>query len=295
MTMQSAVSGAPLLSMPNKRRRRSKAQMEQIREGIYAIVEAERPTTCRSVFYRAISKGLIEKHESEYQGTIIRLLTEFRRQGVIPYGWITDGTRLRRKPRTYDSLQNALELTQETYRRALWNDQDVYLEVWSEKEAIAGLLFDVTHTWDVPLLVCRGYPSLTYLHSAAAEIAEQGKPAHLYYFGDHDPSGVDISRKVEQELRGFAPDAEINFERVAVTEWQIQAMGLPTRPTKKTDSRSKGFKGESVEVDAIEPATLRKMAEESITQHIDTRALEATEKIEAAEAETLGAIVRGLR
>jgi len=269
--------------------------MEQIREAIYDIVQAENPTTCRSVFYRMVSRGLIEKRESEYQGTIIRLLTEFRRKGLIPYGWITDGTRLRRKPHTHNSLQSALEWTQETYRRALWNDQDVYVEVWSEKEAIAGLLFDVTHRWDVPLLVCRGYPSLTYLHSAAAEISQQGKPAHLYYFGDWDPSGLDISRKVESELRGFAPEAEIYFERVAVTEWQIRALSLPTRPTKKTDSRSKGFDGESVEVDAIEPAALRKMVEASITGHIDNRALEATERIEAAEAETLDAIVRGKR
>jgi len=281
--------------MPNKRRRRSKAEMAQIRESIDGIVEAEKPTTCRSVFYRMVSRGLIEKRETEYQGTIIRLLTEFRRKGLIPYGWITDGTRLRRKPHTHDSLQDALEWTKQTYRRALWNDQDAYVEVWSEKEAIAGLLFGVTCQWDVPLLVCRGYPSLTYLHSAAAEISEQGKPAYLYYFGDWDPSGLDISRKVESELRGFAPDAEIYFERVAVTEWQLRSLSLPTRPTKKTDSRSRSFTGESVEVDAIEPATLRKMVEASITQHIDAHVLKATEKIEATETETLASIMKGLR
>src|SRR5690606_16207709 len=141
--------------------------------------------------------------------------------------------------------------------------------------------------WDVPLMVTRGYPSLSYLYSAAETIADAEKPAYLYYFGDHDPSGVDIPRKVEEDLRTFAPDAEIHFERVAVTRRQIDTLGLPTRPTKKTDSRSKSFEGESVEVDAIPPATLRTMVSECIEQHIDHDRLAAVKRIEALERDTL--------
>lgn len=288
------MTDSALLSMPNKRHRRSRAEMETLRAAIFDVVQAERPTTCRSVFYRLVSRGVIGKRESEYQGTVIRLLSQMRRRGEIPYRWITDGTRLRQKPLTHDSLLDALELTRRTYRRALWNDQDAYVEIWSEKQAIAGVLYQVTREWDVPLLVCRGYPSLSYLYDAAAEIEAQGKPAFLYYFGDHDPSGVDISRKVEEELRGFAPDAQIEFERVAVTRHQIARWNLPTRPTKQTDSRAKGFEGESVEVDAIEPHQLRYLAECAITHHIDRRALEATRQIEEAEADTLGSIVDAL-
>ena len=98
------------------------------------------------------------------------------------------------------------------YRRSLWNDQDAYVEVWLEKDALAGVLYEVTDTWDVPLMVTVGYPSLSYLHEAAEQIAAKDKPAYLYYFGDHDPSGIDITCLVEDGIREFAPDAEIYFD-----------------------------------------------------------------------------------
>ena len=147
-----------------------------------------------------------------------------------------------------------------------------------------------TNPWDVPLMVTRGYPSLSYLYEAAEAIVNRGKPAYLYYLGDWDPSGVDITRSVEQGIREFAPEARIVFERVAVTPQQIDELRLPTRPTKSTDSRSRNFTGESVEVDAIPPAVLRSLVRGCIEKHIDRRALARTRKIEGAERETLVAI-----
>jgi hypothetical protein len=210
-----------------------------------------------------------------------------RREQVIPFGWIADSTRWQRKPDTYSSMEAALEFTAQCYRRSIWNDQDVYCEIWLEKDALAGVLYQETEQWDVPLMVTRGYPSLSYLYEAAEAIAAKGKPAYLYYFGDYDPSGVDITRAVEAGIREFAPDAEIYFERVAVTEDQIEAWNLPTRPTKKTDSRSKTFAGDSVEVDAISPAMLRGLARDCIDRHMDYFALERLREVEEAERETL--------
>ncbi len=192
-----------------------------------------------------------------------------------------------RKPKTYDSKEDMLRLTAETYRRALWNDQEAYVEIWLEKEALAGVIVGITAKWDVPLMVTRGYPSLSYIHAAADAISAQEKPAYLYYFGDHDPSGVDIPRTVDTGLRELAPDAEIEFKRVAVNPEQIEEFDLPTRPTKTSDSRAKGFEGESVEVDAIPPAVLRQMVEDCIDQHVDGDVLESTQAIEREERRTL--------
>src|ERR1044071_1402661 len=136
-------------------------------------------------------------------------------------------------------------------------------------------------------MVTRGYPSISYLDEAAEELSEQQKPAYLYYFGDYDPSGVDITRAVESGIREFAPDAEIYFQRVAVTTEQITALQLPTRPTKTSDSRSKNFGDASVEVDAIPPGTLRDLVRDCITRHIDQDALDRLELVEAAEKETM--------
>src|SRR5262249_24048740 len=160
-----------------------------------------------------------------------------------------------------------------SYRRALWDDQDVYVEIWSEKDELAGVIFEVTREWDVPLMVTKGFPSESYLYEAAQHISELGKPAYLYYFGDHDPSGVAIDPSTAKGLRRLAPEAEIRFVRVAVTPEQIRELQLPTRPTKTTDSRAKNFDGESVEVDAIEPDVLRQMVRDCIENHIDPEAL----------------------
>jgi hypothetical protein len=195
---------------------------------------ADNPMTVRQVFYQLVSQGVIAKTEAEYKSTVVRLLAAMRRAGEIPFDWIADNTRWMRKPKTYSDVEQALQRTAEAYRRSLWDNQDVYVEIWLEKDALAGVLYRVTSSWDVPLMVTRGYPSLSYLYEAADTIAAVGKPAHLYYFGDNDPSGLDITRAVE---------AEVYFERVAVTAAQITDLGLPTRPTKKTDSRSKGFEG----------------------------------------------------
>ncbi len=281
--MQSAVAyrSSPI------RQRRTASDMADLRSTIYRIVAQERPMTVRQVFYQLVSMGAIAKTEQEYKSTVVRLLGEMRLAGELPFGWIADNTRWMRKPRTYSSLEVALRRTAESYRRAVWDYQDVYVEVWLEKDALAGVLYEVTEEWDVPLMVTRGYPSLSYLHEAAEMIAYEDKPAYLYYFGDHDPSGLDIPRNVETRLREFAPGAEIHFKRVVVTRKQIAAWRLPTRPTKRTDSRSKGFRGGSVEVDAIPPDRLRQLVSDCITQHVDRDTLSRLQYVEKEERRIL--------
>jgi hypothetical protein len=108
------------------------------------------------------------------------LLAEMRRSA---FDWIADNTRSMRKPRTYSSLEQALVQTANFYRRALWNDQSAYVEVWLEKDALSGVLYEITERWDVPLMVTRGYPSLSFLYSAADNIQQIGKPTFIYYAG----------------------------------------------------------------------------------------------------------------
>ncbi len=283
--MSSATACSPRPISDSKRR--SPDDMAAIRADIYAVLEAENPMTVRQVFYQLVSRGTIAKTENEYKQTVIRLLKEMRLDGEVPFDWIADNTRWMRKPRTFNSVEHALRHTARTYRSAVWNTADAYVECWLEKEALAGVLYDVTELYDVPLMVTRGYASLTYLFEAAKHIEACGKPAHLYYFGDHDPSGKDITRNTEARLREFAPGVEIHFERVAVTQSQIQSLNLPTRPTKKTDSRSKDWSGGSVEVDAITPQTLRGLTRRCIEQHIDPRQLQVTRTTEQSERQFL--------
>jgi len=155
--------------------------------------------TVRQVFYALTTKGVIAKTEAEYKGTVCRLLAEMRRSGEIAYTWLADATRWMRRPTTFSSADAALKRTAEVYRRALWDDSPVCVAIWLEKEALAGVLVEITDQWDVPLMVTRGYPSMSFLHSAAVAVAgraAEGQHTHIYYFGDRDPSGVDIDRAV---------------------------------------------------------------------------------------------------
>jgi hypothetical protein len=253
---------------------------------------ADHPQTVRGLFYQLVVQGVVAKTDAAYKGLVCRISSRMRRAGELPFEWLADNTRWMRKPTTHTSLEAALRRTAETYRRSLWADLPVYVELWCEKDALAGVLYEETEVWDVPLMVTRGYPSLSYLFTAAEAITAQGKPAYLYYLGDHDPAGVDIPRKVEADLRTFAPDAEIVFERLAVTPDQIEAWALPTRPTKRTNGLGKRFEGDSVEVDAIPAAQLRGLVRRAIAQHVSRDHVHTLEVAEASERELLARVVQ---
>jgi hypothetical protein len=261
--------------------------MEARAEALLAIAEEMRPCTVRQVFYQATVRDLVEKTEAGY-AKVQRMLADLRRDGALPWSWIADNTRWMRKPRTYDRLQDAVEATARNYRRALWSDAETYVEIWLEKDALAGVLYPVTQNWDLPLMVSRGYASLTFLYESAEAIRDADRPAYLYHFGDFDPSGQNAAEKIESTLREMAPEAEIHFERVAVTPMQIEMLGLPTRPTKATDTRAKRWTGgDSVELDAIDANILRDLCESTIHRHIDFNQLSVIEEAERSERELL--------
>src|SRR5262245_24901028 len=180
---------------PIKRRRRTRAQIARDQDTLLDIVEKARPATLRQVFYLATVAGIVPKTEVGYK-TVGRDLLALRRSGRMPYQWITDSTRWMRKARTYDGVQEALAHGASSYRKALWADQPVSVEVWTEKDTVAGVLWEVTYDYDVPLMVSRGFTSETYLYQTAQNIIEAGKPTYVYYLGDHDPSGVLIDRTI---------------------------------------------------------------------------------------------------
>ncbi len=319
---------------PAKRFRRTRAQITQLRDALYVMVEAQQPMTVRQAFYRGVGFGLWPKTEAAYK-TVCRLLAEMRGDGALPYSWIADNTRWMRKPTTFDSMEAALRNAAATYRRSLWTSQDTYLEVWLEKEALAGVGVDITGPWDVALMVTRGYPSITFLHSAAETIRatagvdlvadicrgrdddcyatwalgylsmhpdadeealrrasfHQTKNVTILYVGDRDPSGDDIARNVEARLAELS-GADIDFCRVAVTAAQVDDYQLPTRPTKRTDSRAKTWDGNgSVEVDAIEPDVLRDLINTEIESCVDLDALQVVQLAETEERELARRIV----
>jgi hypothetical protein len=242
------------------------------------------------MFYALTVRGLIAKTEAEYNQTVVRLLTDMRWAGDIDWDDISDNTRWMRKSHSYRSVADAVVQTARFYRRNLWADNNVYVEIWCEKDALAGVLFEVTDVYDVPLMVTKGFSSCSFLRHAAATIAQQRKPTFIYHFGDHDPSGIHIKKQVERDLQRHLKDLgdfdldEFEFERVAVTPEQITAWNLPTRPTKKAgNTHARNFVGDSVELDAIPIDRLHELVRRVILQHIDLEKLKILRTAEESE------------
>jgi hypothetical protein len=279
---------------PIKRCRATKAAVEERRAALQDIIFEMKPMTVRQVFYQATVRGIIEKTEGGYS-KVQTDLTLMRRSGRLPYSWLADNTRWQRRPTTFDSVEQALEDTARLYRKSLWADADSYVEIWLEKDALSGVVYPVTSLYDVPLMVARGYASLSFLHSAAEYINDLDVPAYIYHLGDFDPSGVNAGEKIEETLRELAPDAEIHFERLAVTPKQIGNWNLPARPTKASDTRSKNFGDISVELDAIPPNTLRSIVESAIQRHLPEHQFTVLKAAEESERSVLRNLVAGLK
>jgi hypothetical protein len=283
---------------PIKRLRATKAVVEERRRAVYDIVADMHPMTVRQVFYQATVKGIVEKTEAGYTKVQTDLVL-MRKSGVLPYDWLADNTRWQRKPRSFDGIEDALENTAKFYRKDLWASADCYVEVWLEKDALAGVVMPVTSAYDVPLMVARGYASLSFLHSAAEYINSIDVPTYIYHLGDFDPSGINAGEKIEQTLREMAPKAKLMFERIAVKQWQIEEWNLPTRPTKTSDTRSKSFGDISVELDAINPDRLRSLVTAAIEIHLPKEQFAILRAAEQSERtiirQLVGEAVNGVR
>ena len=256
-----------------------------------------RPVTVRQIFYRLSTLEAVDKSERGYK-VVGRLCTQMRLDGEIPFSYFADNTRWMRRPRTYNTIQEALELTAQTYRKSLWQNQTAAAEIWLEKEALAGVIYPVTSLWDVPLMVVKGYPSVTFLHTAASQMKNDyfhhNRITKIFYLGDRDPSGVDIYRHITERIPEFAPQTPVIFQHVAVTPAQVRQWQLPSRPTKKKDSRAKGFEGESVELDAIQPSDLRQLVTDCIEKVIDSSQLQQLRAIEKMEKDSVPQLLRRL-
>lgn len=278
---------------PLQRMRRTNAQLAVIHDAIMEALSEEHPATLRGTYYRVVSAGVVDKTDAGYK-MVGREVLKLRRTGVLPYWWITDGTRYVIQPRTWNDLDAMLTDAAASYRRALWHDQQVGVHIFTEKDAITGVISDVCNEWDVPLGVLRGYASESFCWSVAESLPAD-RTTFMYQLGDHDPSGVDAWRNFADKVVGFAPDKSVVFERLAVLPEQITEWNLLTRPTKRTDTRSAGFVGESVEVDAIRPSMLRTIVRNAIEQHIDPDDLAYTRRVETWERDMLTNLISGAR
>jgi hypothetical protein len=279
---------------PTKRRGRPKGTLGDtaiaIRTGMPELMETFDRMTVRQAFYALEVRGVVDKTEAGYK-KVQRELMRMRRDGLLPWGFITDGTRWQRKPETFNDVDDFMARMARTYRRDLWQAQGVRIEIWLEKDALAGLISDITMPWDVSLMVSRGQSSATFLYSAAQAAAaawiNAGQETVIYGLYDRDAGGHRAMRTIERDLPEHAPDVPITFERLAVLDEQITEWDLPSRPAKEKDPEAAKHDGIAVELDAIPPDKLIGLVENAIKSHIDADAWQVQQVAEREERDGL--------
>jgi hypothetical protein len=261
-------------------------------DAIAAVAAEYKVMTVRQLYYQMEMRGYVGKTEADYD-KVQRACLQMRRQGAMSYDKIVDSARERRTIYQYSGMRQALEDLHQTYRRNYWIDQPVHVEVWCEKDALSNIMDPVCQEFGVAFQALRGFDSESFSYESAKDIKAIGKPAVIYYFGDHDPSGWWIASGLEPQLRSFDADATVHL--VGVTPSQVRQMRLPTRRAKPTDSRYRGFVerfGSDIctEVDAIPPNTLADLIRSCIRRNIDSDAWFRVQREERLERETLDSL-----
>jgi hypothetical protein len=265
------------------------AAVEARFQALFLIAKENAPCSARNIYYGAVVAGVVPKTESGYV-KVQRALVDMRREGTLPFAWITDSTRWMRKQASFDSAAEALMDVARFYRRNLWSDADERLEVWCESESIAGVISDTTYAWDVPLLPTRGFASLSFLYSSTEDMNAAGKPVVVYYVGDHDPSGLAIEAKIIEHLDAYAT-VPVTFERIGVTWDQVEEFDLPGSPPKS--SKNYHFPM-AVEAEALPAPWLREQLEQAILRHVDGHRYSVTREAEKSERNLLMSIANGM-
>ena len=253
--------------------------------------------TLRQLYYQFVARGLIPNTERDYK-RIGNILSDARRAGLIDWDSIEDRTRFIRSLGNWDKPQDILESAKNSYHRDLWATQDKRLEVWIEKDALVGVIEAVCQEDDVPFFSCRGYVSDSEMWRGAMRMrrhTRNGQKLIVLHLGDHDPSGIDMTRDIADRLQLFSGSADIEVRRIALTMEQIEEQSPPPNPAKITDSRYAGYAvkygEESWELDALEPQFLSDLIRGQILEERNAEEWEAAVAEQEEEREQIQDII----
>lgn len=242
-------------------------------------LSAYKPLTLRQVYYQLVGKGLIENKVSQYN-MLSALLKWARIDGYISWNDIEDRVRAYHDLSGWHNSDNFIEASLRSflkgYRRDLLQSQKKYLEIWIEKDALSTIFTRVAGDYTVPVVVCRGFSSVSFLNEFKGRLKrlKQKEPLMLY-FGDFDPSGVEMLEAMKITLKDELGVNGITFKRIALLKNDIVKYRLPHNPDalKKTDTRAKkhieAYGELAVELDALRPDILEGKIKEALKKEID--------------------------
>lgn len=258
--------------------------------------------TLRGLYYQLVSMGMTNSI-SHYK-RVVSAMIDARWDGVVDFDAFSDRERVIvgstdfEETDLYSSIQKGKEQVKawmDNFYKNRWENQPYYPEVFIEKKALQGVFERVCYRNSVALGACKGYPSLTFLNETTKRLIDaenQGKIPVILYFGDYDPSGEDIPRAVEENIRRLGCES-VEVRRIALLHEQVIEWNLPPAPVKQTDSRAAKWSGiGQVELDAVEPRKLQRMCQEAIDSVFDKSLFDVLQEQEEKENEEYRAELR---
>ncbi len=227
--------------------------------------------TVRQVYYQLVAADEIENSVKSYD-KIQGLLKDARLAGLLDWDYIVDRTRELKRQSAWDSPEDILESAHESFRMDKWATQIYRPEVWIEKDALSGVFERVCNELSVPLFACKGYTSLSELFETGyrrfASYDDVGQTPYILHFGDHDPSGIDMSRDIVDRVTLLSKSGVPKFVRLALNMNQVDEYKPPPNFAKLSDTRANDyiikFGESSWELDALEPTVLASLVRDNI-------------------------------
>lgn len=251
--------------------------------------------TLRQLYYQFVARDLLPNKQKVYK-RLGEVIGQARLCGLISWEDIEDRTRYLRGVGHYSDIGDAMKKVADRYRVDMWENQKYRPEVWIEKDALLGVFESVCIELDIPFFSCRGYTSLSEVWRASMRLRgyiKEGKQPLILHFGDHDPSGIDMSRDIFDRLRDTFK-TPLEFRRLALTMEQIEEYEPPPNPAKVTDSRYKSyvekFGDESWELDALDPRQFRLLIEKVWGEICDKPTWDRDKRAEEATIEQIRAV-----
>jgi len=238
--------------------------------------------TNRQLFYQLVARDLIPNAEAVYK-RICKFLTDLRYAGLIDWDAIEDRGRVPSMPSEWDNIRELVESAVHSYRLPRWADQEYYVELFCEKQALESVFKPIADKYHIYFGYNKGYSSAVTVYDLAKRIIgkiQDGKRVIVFYFGDHDASGLDMVRDVRERIDEFLtkgndsyPSDAVEIVHVGLTMEQVKKYSPPPNPAKKSDPRSRKymqrFGGNSWELDSLPPNVLIGLAENAIRAHLD--------------------------
>ena len=251
--------------------------------------------TLRQLYYQFVSRALIVNTDKSYK-RLGEILSNARNAGLFDWDLMIDRTRGIRTAPAWDSPEQIVNASAEQYQIDLWSrtDQSYRPQVWVEKDALIGVIARPADELRVPYLSCRGYVSQSEMGRRGREIGRQRRAGYtpvVIHLGDHDPSGIDMTRDITDRLATYS-EGYVEVRRVALTMEQIEAYDPPPNPTKLTDARAEGYVErygyESWELDALDPAVIDALVRDTVSEYVDQDAWDEGLDTERAQREQMG-------